>query len=90
MRRFAITLTSKGQVTLPVEYRRIVGAMPGDRLALVVDDDGRGTLTKEHDDLSIIHDIVDRARAAGALSSDSDDPIGDYLLEEDERIMRQS
>lgn len=58
MQRFAIKLTSKGQVTLPAEYRRLVGAKAGDRLSLVVDDEGRGTLTKARDDLSVIHEIV--------------------------------
>lgn len=86
MRRFAIKLTSKGQVTLPAEYRRLVGARAGDRLSLIVDDEGRGTLTKAVDDLSVVHDIVRRARAEAAPpSAASDDPIGDYLIEADER-----
>ena len=89
MRRFAVTLTSKGQVTLPAEYRRMVGAKAGDRLSLVVDDKGCGTLTKSSGDLSEIHRIVERARAAGARPSPSDDPIGDWLVEEDERIKNQ-
>lgn len=85
MRRFAMTLTSKGQVTLPAEYRRLVGAKAGDRLTLVIDDEGRGTLTKPTDDLMRIQEIAKRARAEAGLPSASDDPIGDYLLEEDER-----
>lgn len=85
MRRFAVTLTSKGQVTLPAEYRRLVGARTGDRLELVVDDEGRGTLTKSTDDLSIVKEIARRARAEGATRSRSRDPIGDFLLAEDER-----
>ena len=89
MKRFAIKLTSKGQVTLPAEYRRMVGAVSGDRLSLVVDDEGRGTLTKAVDDLSAVHDIVRRARAEGARPSRTTDPIGDYLLAEDERTKRR-
>lgn len=85
MRRFAMKLTSKGQVTLPVEYRRLVGARAGDRLTLVVDDHGRGTLTKPTDDLMRIQEIVRRAKAEAGPPSDSDDPIGDYLAKEDER-----
>lgn len=85
MRRFAIKLTSKGQVTLPAEYRRLVGAKTGDRLMLVVDDDGRGTLTRPKGDLAAVHEIVRRARARAGEPSSSDDPIGDYLVEEDER-----
>lgn len=89
MRRFAIKLTSKGQVTLPAEYRRLVGAEAGDRLSLVVDEDGRGTLTKTVDDLSGIRDIVRRARAEGARVSRRKDPIGDHLVSEDERSRRR-
>lgn len=85
MRRFAMTLTSKGQVTLPAEYRRLVDARAGDRLTLVVDDDGRGTLTKPKDDLMRIQEIARRAKAEAGPPSTSDDPIGDYLVEEDER-----
>ena len=85
MRRFAITLTSKGQVTLPAEYRRLVGAQAGDRLTLLVDDDGRGTLTKARSDLSAVHDIVRRAKEEAGPPSRAKDPIGDFLGAEDER-----
>ena len=34
------TLTSKGQVTLPVEIRRKLGLKPGDRLYFDIQDDG--------------------------------------------------
>ncbi len=35
------TVTSKGQVTIPVEARRRLRIMPGTRLEFVVRDDGR-------------------------------------------------
>ena len=85
MRRFAIKLTSKGQVTLPAEYRRLVGAQGGDRLTLVVDDEGRATLAKARSDLSAVHDIVRLAKEEAGPPSGAEDPIGDYLGEEDER-----
>lgn len=34
------TLTSKGQVTIPVDVRRRLGLRSGDRLEFVVEDDG--------------------------------------------------
>jgi AbrB family looped-hinge helix DNA binding protein len=87
MRRFAITLTSKGQVTLPAEYRRMVGARPGDQLALVVDDLGNATLRKANDDLSRVKAIGRRARAGQPQGQEtSADPVGDFLLAEDDRI----
>jgi len=36
-----MTITSKGQVTLPVEARRRLGLKPGTKLAVVVTDDDR-------------------------------------------------
>jgi AbrB family looped-hinge helix DNA binding protein len=85
MHRFAMTVTSKGQVTLPAEYRRAIGAVAGDRLSLLVDSDGRAILTKESDDLSAMQVIARRARAAGAKGAAGADPIGDYLMDEDAR-----
>ncbi len=39
MREYVATVTSKGQLTLPVEVRRRMGIDPGDRVTIVVDDD---------------------------------------------------
>lgn len=47
MRRFAMTVTSKGQVTLPAGYRRLVRAEPGDQLEIIVEDDGQAKLRKK-------------------------------------------
>jgi AbrB family looped-hinge helix DNA binding protein len=33
-------ITSKGQITVPIEIRRILGVQPGDRLLFESDDDG--------------------------------------------------
>jgi AbrB family looped-hinge helix DNA binding protein len=38
MRELRSTLTSKGQVTIPVEVRRLLGLEPHDKVAFVVDD----------------------------------------------------
>jgi AbrB family looped-hinge helix DNA binding protein len=87
MRRFAITLTSKGQVTLPAEYRRMVDARPGDRLALIVDEAGNASLRKADDDLSRLKAIGRRAKTRHSQpQKTSADPIGDFLVVEDDRI----
>jgi antitoxin PrlF len=39
-REVVSTITSKGQITLPVEIRRHLGLDTGDKLAFVVDEDG--------------------------------------------------
>lgn len=85
MQRFGMTMTSKGQVTLPAEYRRAIGAVAGDRLSLLVAEDGHATLTKDTDDLASMRTIARRARAAGAKPNIGPDPIGDYLVAQDER-----
>ncbi len=40
------TLTSKGQITLPVELRRRWGLKPGDRLDFTLEADGKVMLRK--------------------------------------------
>ena len=83
MRRFAITLTPKGQVTLPAEYRRMVDARPGDRLALIVDEAGNASLRKA-DDLSRLKAIGRRAKARHTQPrKGAADPVGDFLLADD-------
>lgn len=86
MRQFAMKITSKGQVTLPAEYRRLVGAKAGDRLILALDDQGAATLRKSNDTLAGLKAIGRRARRnSGSAGRTSADPIGDYLLAEDDR-----
>ncbi|WP_298959277.1 AbrB/MazE/SpoVT family DNA-binding domain-containing protein [uncultured Methylobacterium sp.] len=84
MRQFALTLTPEGHVTLPAEARDALGVAPGERLTLVVDDSGRAILEKS-DALLSLRNIARRARARARPPALSDDPIGDYLLAEDER-----
>ncbi|WP_279358789.1 AbrB/MazE/SpoVT family DNA-binding domain-containing protein [Methylobacterium indicum] len=85
MQHFALTLTPEGQVTLPAEARDALGIAPGEKLSLVVNDDGRATLAKQ-DPLHDLRSIAHRARARARPSiTPSDDPIGDYLLVEDAR-----
>lgn len=40
MREIVSTITSKGQVTLPVEIRRHLGVAERDKIAFIVDDNG--------------------------------------------------
>ncbi|AWB24411.1 hypothetical protein DA075_28990 [Methylobacterium currus] len=82
MRHFALTLTPGRHVALSAEVRDALGVAPGERLTLVVDDAGHATLEKP-DALFSLRGIARRARARPPAPSD--DPIGDYLLTEDER-----
>lgn len=40
MRRTESTITQKGQVTIPIEFRRRLGLEPHDRVAFELDEDG--------------------------------------------------
>lgn len=85
VQRFAMTVTSKGQVMLPAEFRRAINAVAGDRLSLVVGDDGNAILTREIDDLPSMQAIARRARASAGRAEAGADPVGDHLVAEDER-----
>lgn len=39
MKQFLSTITSKGQVTIPAEVRRLLRAAPRDKIAFLVEDD---------------------------------------------------
>ena len=38
MRKYASTITQRGQVTLPAEVRRLLGVKPRDRVEFIIDD----------------------------------------------------
>ena len=80
MRRFALTMTSKGQVTLPADYRRSIGIGPDDRLSLLLDDEGRATLTKASGDLMGLQSGARTARKNAVEPDPGTDPVGDYLI----------
>ncbi len=40
MKRILMTVTSKGQVTIPVEVRRVLGIKKNQKVAFVIEDEG--------------------------------------------------
>ena len=89
MRRFAMTVTSKGQVTLPASYRRLVQAEPGDQLEIIVEDDGQATLRKKSGRLA--DHFGSLAAYAGAPSARADETtaaIDAAMAEQDARSRR--
>ena len=40
MRQITSSVTSKGQATIPVEVRRLLGIEPGDKIAFILEEDG--------------------------------------------------
>lgn len=41
MKEFVATITSKGQITIPIAVRRYLGVSERDKVTFVIDDDGR-------------------------------------------------
>jgi antitoxin PrlF len=48
MKEIVSTISSKGQVTIPVEVRRHLGVSTNDKVAFVLDDDGGVRLAVPH------------------------------------------
>ena len=60
MRQLTSTVTTKGQVTIPIEIRRLLRVAPSDQVAFVVEDD----------QVRLIRTDSVTRRTAGALKSD--------------------
>jgi len=56
------TLSSKGQVTLPIEIRKHLGVNPNDKVAFVIEPDGKVQVTPAR-----YPDIASLSGAAGSL-----------------------
>lgn len=56
--KFAMTVTSKGQVTLPAEFRQAVGISAGDKIDLVLRSDGETRLRVRKGRLTDLRGII--------------------------------
>ena len=86
MNVFDSTLTTKGQTTIPLEVREMLGLKPGDKIRYIVNGDRvylRVKNKKAADLAGILHD-PDRKPAS---LDDFDKAIADYLAEDDQRIV---
>ena len=63
MKRLMASVSSKGQITMPIEVRKHLGVKQGDKVAFVLDDEG--TITVE---VPKYPTIVSLRGAAGSLS----------------------
>lgn len=71
MRELTSTVTSKGQVTIPIEVRRLLKIAPADKVIFVVEDDQVRIARKE----SVV------ARTAGAIKVDGPPASAERLRE---------
>jgi antitoxin PrlF len=82
------TVTSKGQVTVPVEIRERLGVKPGDRLRFHLSDSGRLTVTAIH--RRSIFDRLDELKLPSlgrpVTGADIDSAVGKAMTEQEERV----
>lgn len=86
-----VTLSSKGQLTLPVELRKLWNLKPGDRLDVEYDAGGRAVMTKR-----VRRSILESRKELEPLSlgrplaqKDIDDAIAEEMIEQEARIRKQ-
>ena len=79
MKEVHSTVTTKGQVTIPVEIRRLLQVQPRDRIAFVVEDDKVRLVRSQ----SVV------ARTAGALKSEKPPLTAEELREVAETAIAQ-
>jgi AbrB family looped-hinge helix DNA binding protein len=85
MRQFVSSVTSKGQVTIPVAVRKHLGVGTPDKIAFVLEDDGHVVLQPAKLTLRELRGIV--PAIPGRISSDFDDQIEEAMEEEAARIV---
>ena len=54
----AMTVTSKGQVTIPLEIRKLLGIQPGDRVVFYRSEDGRVVVKPENVDIRRLRGLL--------------------------------
>ncbi|WP_398480118.1 AbrB/MazE/SpoVT family DNA-binding domain-containing protein [Tardiphaga sp.] len=86
-----MTLSSKGQLTLPAELRKLWKLKPGDRLGVEYDAAGRAVMTKR-----VRRSILESRKELEPLSlgrsltqKDIDDAIAGEMIVQEDRIRKQ-
>jgi AbrB family looped-hinge helix DNA binding protein len=85
MKQFVSSVTSKGQVTIPVAVRKHLGVGTPDKITFVVEDDGDVSLRSAPLSLRDLRGIV--PALPGRITSDFEDQIEDAMEEEAARIV---
>ena len=86
MQEIVSSITRKGQVTIPVEVRRHLGVATPDKVAFVLEEEGKVALRPATLTLQALRGIV--PPLPGRESPDFEDQIRDAMEEEAERIAR--
>lgn len=88
MRQFVATVTSKGQVTIPVAVRKHLGVGAPDKITFVLENDGHVALQQTQFTLRELRGIV--PSIPGRITSDFDDQIEEAMEEEAARIAEET
>ena len=90
MQRFTTKVTRQGQVTLPAEFRRVIGVNPGDMVDLVGEDDGRATLKKRRSIEELVGSLNHLSKQLGRVvnQADIDAAAADAMDEREKRSRR--
>ena len=84
-----VTITSKGQVTLPKVIREHLNVDQGDRVEFIVEPDGRVRVQRLAGSAKRLCGIVKRPGVRPLTIEEMDEEIGKALAEDDERIRRE-
>ena len=90
MPRFKTKVTSKGQVTLPVGYRKLAGVEVGDTLDLIVEN-GRTTLRKRRSIDELAGSLRHLGKRLGRPGTKADivEAVDEAMREQEERVLRR-
>ncbi len=87
MREYVATVTSKGQLTLPVEVRRRLGIDSGDRVSIVLDDENGATLRRLEHDVESVFGLI--PTPAALETGDFDDLIEEAMSDHADAFVRR-
>lgn len=89
MHRFKVKVTSKGQMTLPVGFRKLTGVDPGDTVDLLVDDAGRAILKKRRSIDELVGSLNHLAKRLGRPGTKDDikEAVAEAMRDQEERVL---
>ena len=87
MKEYVVTVTSKGQLTLPAAIRRQMGIDPGDRVMIVADDENGARLRRVEHDVASVRGLI--ATPPGLEGQDIDDLIEEAMADHADAVVHR-
>ena len=88
MREYLATVTSKGQITLPVAVRRSLGIDPGDLVTFVIDEETGARMRRVEETVASVRGSI--PTPSGLVSDDFDDLIEEAMSDHADEFMRRT